>query len=370
MPTLRFNEYNEEWMPCLLSNASYYLKDRKQAIKSIFVSTENMRQNCSGIEQYIDGSVVEGIVFDKNDILIANIRPYLKKAWKATFNGVCSTDVLALHIKKALPDFIYRIIENDDFFAYVMSAAKGSKMPRGDKQHIMNYQIALPCIQEQKKISDFFQYLDLRIIKQRQLINSLISYKRGLSTAIFDKKSLIINSTVKTVSLGSFCDITMGQSPDSISYNTEGIGLPLVQGNADMRNGITTPTKYTSSPTKTCDAGNIILSVRAPVGSVGISNQKICIGRGVCGISSANNDYVLQYLKHCEKQWRTLEQGGTFTAISGDDIKSFPFILPNDKEIVSIVKLLKGLDSLISCQETLLGKLIYCKQSMLQSLFI
>lgn len=228
----------------------------------------------------------------------------------------------------------------------------------------------IPCDAEQKKLAHFLSLLDSLIHKQQQLVDSLKLYKRGLSIAIFDKKSLIINSTAKTITLGSFCNITMGQSPDSTSYNTEGIGLPLVQGNADMKNGITTPLKYTSNPTKTCDAGNIILSVRAPVGSVGISNQKICLGRGVCSISSTDNDYVLQYLKHCENQWRTLEQGGTFTAISGDDIKTFPLILPNDEEIESIVKLLKGLDNLISCQETLLEKMILCKQSMLQCLFI
>lgn len=228
----------------------------------------------------------------------------------------------------------------------------------------------IPIVEEQEKLAHFLSLLDTKIRKQQQLVDSLKSYKRGLSITIFDKKSLIINSTVRTVPLGSFCNITMGQSPDSTSYHTEGIGLPLVQGNADMKNGITAPTKHTSSPTKICDAGNIILSVRAPVGSVGVSNQKICLGRGVCSISSLNNDYILQYLKHCEKQWRTLEQGGTFTAISGDDIKNFPLVLPNNIEIESIVKLLKGLDDLISCQEMLLEKLIHCKQSMLQSLFI
>jgi type I restriction enzyme S subunit len=230
--------------------------------------------------------------------------------------------------------------------------------------------ISVPSLQEQTKIAKMLTLFDLRIKQQERLISFFKSYKRGLSITIFDKKSLIINSTVRTVPLGSFCNITMGQSPDSTSYHTEGIGLPLVQGNADMKNGITAPTKHTSSPTKICDAGNIILSVRAPVGSVGVSNQKICLGRGVCSISSLNNDYILQYLKHCEKQWRTLEQGGTFTAISGDDIKNFPLVLPNNIEIESIVKLLKGLDDLISCQEMLLEKLIHCKQSMLQSLFI
>lgn len=230
--------------------------------------------------------------------------------------------------------------------------------------------ISVPNLPEQNKIAKLLTLLDLRIKQQERLVSFFKSYKRGLSIAIFDKKSLITNSTIRTVTLGSFCNIIMGQSPDSASYNTEGVGLPLVQGNADMKNGITTPTKYTSNPTKTCDAGEIILSVRAPVGSVGVSNQKICLGRGVCSISSPNNDYILQYLKHCEKQWRTLEQGGTFTAISGDDIKNFPLMLPNDTEIENIVRLLKGLDNLISRQELQLEKLIYCKQGLLQSLFI
>lgn len=235
---------------------------------------------------------------------------------------------------------------------------------------LYNQIILLPQAEEQSKIANFLSLISERIEKQQNLVSALKSYKRGLSIAIFDKKSLITNSTIRTVTLGSFCNIIMGQSPDSASYNTEGVGLPLVQGNADMKNGITTPTKYTSNPTKTCDAGEIILSVRAPVGSVGVSNQKICLGRGVCSISSPNNDYILQYLKHCEKQWRTLEQGGTFTAISGDDIKNFPLMLPNDTEIENIVRLLKGLDNLISRQELQLEKLIYCKQGLLQSLFI
>jgi len=69
--------------------------------------------------------------------------------------------------------------------------------------------------------------------------------------------------------LGNCCDIIMGQSPDSSSYNNNCIGLPLVQGNADMCERIATPQRYTSQPTKICEAGSIILSVRAPVGTVG-----------------------------------------------------------------------------------------------------
>ena len=92
--------------------------------------------------------------------------------------------------------------------------------------------------------------------------------------------------------LGNCCDIIMGQSPDSSSYNNNCIGLPLVQGNADMCERIATPQRYTSQPTKICEAGSIILSVRAPVGTVGKTFQKICLGRGVCGITSKNIEFM------------------------------------------------------------------------------
>lgn len=289
--------------------------------------------------------------------------------------GALSTLYICFALTRHNSDFIKVYFDSLKWYKEIyMIAAEGARnhgLLNVPTDGFFTTQHILPqSVDEQIKIAKFLTLIEQRIDKQQHLVNNLKLYKRGLSIAIFDKKSLIINSTAKTITLGSFCNITMGQSPDSTSYNTEGIGLPLVQGNADMKNGITTPLKYTSNPTKTCDAGNIILSVRAPVGSVGISNQKICLGRGVCSISSTDNDYVLQYLKHCENQWRTLEQGGTFTAISGDDIKTFPLILPNDEEIESIVKLLKGLDNLISCQETLLEKMILCKQSMLQCLFI
>lgn len=158
----------------------------------------------------------------------------------------------------------------------------------------------------------------------------------------------------------------MGQSPDSSSYNNNCIGLPLVQGNADMCERIATPQRYTSQPTKTCEAGSIILSVRAPVGTVGKTFQKICLGRGVCGITSKNIEFMYQYLLNNENSWRHIEQGGTFTAINSDDIKSFPIILPSLPEQKKIADFLSLIDQRIEKQRQLVENLKKYKRGYFQ----
>lgn len=161
----------------------------------------------------------------------------------------------------------------------------------------------------------------------------------------------------------------MGQSPDSSSYNNNCIGLPLVQGNADMCERIATPQRYTSQPTKICEAGSIILSVRAPVGTVGKTFQKICLGRGVCGITSKNIEFMYQYLLNNENSWRHIEQGGTFTAINSDDIKSFPIILPSLPEQKKIADFLSLIDQRIEKQRQLVENLKKYKRGALSRIF-
>ena len=161
----------------------------------------------------------------------------------------------------------------------------------------------------------------------------------------------------------------MGQSPDSSSYNNDCIGLPLVQGNADMYERVAAPQRYTSQPTKICEAGSIILSVRAPVGTVGKTFQKICLGRGVCGIISKNIEFMYQYLLNNENSWRHIEQGGTFTAINSDDIKSFPIILPSLPEQEKIAAFLSLVDARIEKQRQLVEALKKYKRGLLSAIF-
>lgn len=197
-------------------------------------------------------------------------------------------------------------------------------------------------------------------------------YKRGVSRAIFTQEIRLLSNSGNwyQTAVGNICDIVMGQSPDSDSYNTDGVGVPLVQGNADMCNGITSPKRFTNKPTKICEEGSIILSVRAPVGAVGRADRQICIGRGVCAINSDNNDYLYHFLAANESYWKHIEQGGTFTAISGDDIASMPILYPSIEERKKISQFLNLIDSEVRAAETLEIALLTLKNSLLKNLFI
>ena len=161
----------------------------------------------------------------------------------------------------------------------------------------------------------------------------------------------------------------MGQSPDSSSYNTQQEGFPLVQGNADMKDRISSPQRYTSKPTKICKKDSILLSVRAPVGTVGRANQDLCIGRGLCAIQSNCIEFVYQYLLKNENSWKSIEQGGTFTAINSDDIKNFPLYIPLKNECNKIADFLSLVDQRIEKQRQLVEALKKYKRGAFQHIY-
>lgn len=163
--------------------------------------------------------------------------------------------------------------------------------------------------------------------------------------------------------------VTMGASPSSTSYNDDKIGLPLIQGNADCANRKTKPRIYTSEITKKCKAGDIIMTVRAPVGAISKSNHVACIGRGVCAIDSKiNNEFLYQSLVYHENSWGKLSQGSTFEAVSGSDIKGFKISVPPLKEQEKIAEILSTWDSAIEKQEQLIEKKKEFKKGLMQKL--
>lgn len=138
---------NLKWDEKELNAVAFYKKGRATSERRYYVSTENMRQNFSGIDPYNGSDIATGCQFDKTDTLIANIRPYLKKIWFAEFSGCCSADVLVIKAKEDMNSrLLYYLLANERFINYVMSGGiKGIKMPRGDKEYIMHYPILVPA---------------------------------------------------------------------------------------------------------------------------------------------------------------------------------------------------------------------------------
>ena len=133
--------------------------------ENTYISTENMLPNKGGITKAASLPTQEQTqAFMKNDVLVSNIRPYFKKIWYATFDGGCSNDVLVFRAKDGVSSrFLHYVLADDTFFDYSMATSKGTKMPRGDKKAIMEYEVPELLYEDQCKIAGVLEVIDEKI---------------------------------------------------------------------------------------------------------------------------------------------------------------------------------------------------------------
>ncbi|CAH07541.1 restriction endonuclease subunit S [Bacteroides fragilis] len=270
---------------------------------------------------------------------------------------------------------IIRLYQNDGrFLSYQLNGvrkldiarvAQGSSVIHLYGESIKSLSVSLPALKEQQKIVSLLSLIDERIATQNKIIEEYKKLKNALAELFFAK-------SIEYTSIGEMCDVVMGQSPSSVAYNYTKNGLPLIQGNLDIFEGVTSPRMWTSDITKQCDIGDIILTVRAPVGDVAKSNMIACVGRGVCAIKvkeSGCSEYVYQYLLYFKAKWGSIEQGSTFSAISRNDILNIniPVIT---KRLIVASHLLALFDSEISIEALNLNVYTKQKQYLLTKMFI
>lgn len=169
--------------------------------------------------------------------------------------------------------------------------------------------------------------------------------------------------------LGKQNKITMGQSPSSKNYTDNPNDWILIQGNADLKNGKVTPRLYTSQVTKKADIGDIILTVRAPVGEVAITDYKAILGRGVASIKGNLFIYFALEKFKTNNKWNMYSSGSTFDSITGKDLNNLALFFPSKMEENKIGKLLNKLDSLLALYERKLKLLSQVKKYFLDNLF-
>jgi type I restriction enzyme S subunit len=168
--------------------------------------------------------------------------------------------------------------------------------------------------------------------------------------------------------LGDVAEIVMGQSPSSSNYNTTGMGLPLIQGNADIDNRKTIKRIFTTQITKQGKSGDILMSVRAPVGEISRAMFDVCLGRGVCAIRY-DNDFMYHYLIYLEPTWVKHSKGSTFDSVNSADVKALEVHLPKDlPEQTAIASVLTEMDAELAGLEQRREKTRALKQAMMQEL--
>jgi len=292
--------------------------------------------------------------------------PYLLNGANLTENANKITD---LSIDR---DFLMYWLSGNYIQSKINDCKTIGAQPKLALYNIRNFPVPVPSIHEQRRIAQALSDTDDLISSMEKLIAKKQNLKKAMMQELLTGKRRLDGFTDewKEVELGKICDIEMGQSPDSISYNNKYHGLPLIQGKADIdeKSRETIKSVYTTEPKKIALTGDLVFTVRAPVGYVARVTFDCCIGRGVCAIKNVS-PFLYYKLISLEKSWSDKASGSVFDSINGDVLRNAKIMVPKSSvEQDAISKVIKGLETEITSNYLKLEKLKLIKQAMMQEL--
>ncbi|HII4325789.1 TPA: restriction endonuclease subunit S [Enterobacter cloacae] len=327
-----------------------------------------------GKEKFYTGEFPEEYIHSKGDVIVAMTEQ------AAGLLGSCARvpeSGLYLHNQRLgliktnpqylLKDYVYYLFRTNTVREQIRLTSSGSKVKHTSPERIYDVKVPLPEVKEQQKIVDFFDVIEDKL----ELNNRINAELEAMAKTLYDywfvqfdfpdgngkpykasggkmeynatlKREIPAGWTVQTLS--QIANITMGQSPAGTSYNEDGIGTLFFQGSTDFGWLFPTPRKYTTSPARMARKGDILLSVRAPVGDMNIANDDCCIGRGLAALKSKSRSdgflfYVMKYFKQVFD--RRNAEGTTFGSITKDDLHSLQVVCPE-------LELLERYDAIVS----------------------
>lgn len=378
---MRFPEFTEEWVNVSLKDVADFQKERISSgllDESTYISTENILQNFQGVQSAISIPANTNVVaYKKNDILLSNIRPYLKKVWFSDRIGGCSADVFVLRSKTCEPEFLYNVIASDKFINYVMSGAKGVKMPRGDKNQMESFSFSIPAVVEQRKISRLFQLLDERIVTQNKIIEDLKKLKSAISKQVFAQEP---NGWSRLDTL--FSKGKAGGTPTSTNkeyYNGE---IPFLSINDITKQG--KYVRYTENHLSQSGLENssawvvpkysLIMSMYASVGLVTINEIPTTTSQAMFAMQLKDKgllDYLYYYLSYFKYRYihKYLETG-TQSNINADIVRGIMIPTYGHSRNMEIASTLQGIDVKIDNELSVLKLFNRQKNYLLSQMFI
>lgn len=335
-------------MKSRLSDICFYAKGKVNVsglTDADYISTENMLPNKGGITTASSlPSTIQTQAYKKDDVLVSNIRPYFKKIWFADFDGGCSNDVLVFRAKEGTDArFLYYVLADDAFFDYSTATSKGTKMPRGDKTAIMQYEVPHFDLPIQKKIAGILADIDDKIALNSNINKNLEQQAQALFKSWFldyEPWDGSVPDSWNHGKLGDFAEIKRGGSPRPIQEYLSDSGLrwlkisdvtslqtPFV---IDIKDHII---EAGLRKTVFLKAGSLVLSNSATPGVPKILDVDSCIHDGWLYFpeSKFSNEYLYLYFKYIRQQLVNLSNGSVFNNLKTDILKRYPTILP-DKE--------------------------------------
>lgn len=307
-----------------------------------------------------------GVKFEKGDTVIARIEPCLQNG-KGFFAkniqiGFGSTEFLVFRPKneKIDTDFLYYLMQTDNIRKTMIGSMTGATGRQRVNNDVFNsIEISLPDVEVQKKIGSILSSYDDLIENNKKQIKLLEEAAMRLYKEWFVNLRFPGYETIKIVEgvpegwhakkLAEFSEIIMGQSPKSEFYNDKQRGLPFHQGVTNYGFRFVNDEIYSSSLTRVAEAGSILFSVRAPVGRMNITKNKIVIGRGLAAINHKGElqSYLFYMLKNRFYKDDLIGNGAIYASITKDELFSQEFLMPENNLANMFNEIVKDIDQRI-----------------------
>lgn len=271
--------------------------------------------------------------------------------------------VINNHKDRIDEDFLYWLFMSRGFNKHLVSTASGAKILHTAPDRIESFRFPLPPLTLQRAIAGILSAYDNLIENNARRIANLEERARLLYQEWFVRFRFPGHAAIEMVEsergmipqgwqvrkLGDVCLITMGQSPSSEFYNQLGKGLPFHQGVADFGSRFPTDRVYCTLEGRVAHVGDILFSVRAPVGRLNLSLRKIIIGRGLCALRSKEEGqrFIFQQLKEQFQEEDTLGNGAIFKAVTKEEVRGITLLWPSPDVLRSFEEYLQPIFSLI-----------------------
>lgn len=379
IPYIRFNKFDNEWFSKKLDLVSKVTMGQSPDSKNYTDNPEDYIL-VQGNADMQNGRVVPRVwttqitkLVEKGD-LILSVRAPVGDIGTTDYPVVLGRGVAAIRGN----DFLFYLLSRMKQTNYWSKFSTGSTFESINSSDIKSAEICLPGQAEQSAIGSLFRTLDDLLASYKDNLANYQSLKATMLSKMFPKAG----QTVPEIRLDEFegewenkilsevTNITMGQSPKSENYTDNPNDYILVQGNADIKDKQVVPRLWTTEVTKTAEIGDIILTVRAPVGDIGKTDYNVVIGRGVAAIKG--NDFIFYTLEKMKMTgfWNRFSTGSTFESISSNDIKEAIIQIPTLKEQQAIGSYFSNLDNLINSHQEKISQLETLKKKLLQDMFI
>lgn len=345
-------------MKCKLSDICDFRKGKVDVSKltlKTYISTENMLPNKGGITEANSLPTIQLTQeYKKGDVLVSNIRPYFKKIWRAKYDGGCSNDVLVFQGNSNIDgDFLYYVLANGDFFDYSMATSKGTKMPRGDKTSIMQYEVPVFDVDTQRKIASVLRCLDEKI----ELNSTINKNLEQQAQAIFANEFLSLDTLPegwKQASLIDIADYLNGLAMQKYRPTADESGIPVLKIK-ELRQGCCDNNSELCSPSIKSDYiihdGDVIFSWS---GSLLVD---LWCG-GICGLNQhlfkvTSNKYdkwfYYAWTKHHLDRFVAVaaDKATTMGHIKRDELAKAEVLIPNEADYNRIGALLQPIYEMI-----------------------